>query len=270
MISARALGVYVFLLGNGKSISADLVAKEFKEGRNAVLTALKELRDTGLIKTRRYKMNGRFTTRTELVDRGLIPIETLQKLRKITHPDIEKNRATQTIRGKLIETEGEQNQFIAENYVNAETYILNSKLSHDKRLSEYEEKRANSIKKSNLARNQIPMKDWKPKHVCQEFSNRIWTMHIKPWSLNESNFIKAMGAMRKKCNTDGEIEIRVMDKFFVLTDIGQYSEPEHLWRLFLKRFPYLLPDVRAEVLTRRAIENSMNETDDPFWVKRGL
>jgi hypothetical protein len=258
MISARALGVYVFLLGNSNSISADLVAKEFKEGRNAALTALKELRDIGLIKTRRYKMNGRFTTRTELVDRRLIPIETLQMLRKITHPNIEKNRATQTIRGKLIETEGEQN------------YILNSKLSHDIRLSEYEEKRANSIKKSNLARHQIPMKDWKPKHVCQEFSNRIWTMHIKPWSLNESNFIKAMGAMRKKCNTDGEIEIRVMDKFFVLTDIGQFSEPEHLWRLFLKRFPYLLPDVRAEVLTRRAIENNINEPDDPFWVKRGL
>ena len=53
MISARALGVYVFLLGNSKSISAEVLAKEFKEGRNAMLTALKELRDKGLIKTHR-------------------------------------------------------------------------------------------------------------------------------------------------------------------------------------------------------------------------
>ena len=271
MISARALGVYVFLLGNSKSISAEVLAKEFKEGRNAMLTALKELRDKGLIKTHRYSINGRFATSTEVVNQSLIPKETLEKLRKITSSQTKKINPQKQLRNRgILQSNNEQDKFIAGNHISTADYISNSNAIYDEKLHDYDENRSATVEKQNLIRHKIPTRSWKPKHVCQEFSNRIWTMDIKPWNLNASNFIKAMGAMRKKYNTDGEIEVAVMDAFFVFTDIGKYSEPERLWRLFLKRFPSLLPNARENIIMRRISAEDKNRPEDKFWTDRGL
>ena len=68
----------------------------------------------------------------------------------------------------------------------------------------------------------------------------------------------------------GEIEVAVMNAFFVFTDIGKYSEPERLWRLFLKRFPSLLPNARENIIMRRISAEDKNRPEDKFWTDRGL
>ena len=68
MITARALGVYVYLRETGSPISAERLSKVFPEGRKAFLTALKELRDAGLIETNRQVINGKYVTHSWLTD----------------------------------------------------------------------------------------------------------------------------------------------------------------------------------------------------------
>jgi len=67
-MSLRAFAIYLYLLSTRKTISAESVATEFTEGRRAILTALKELRELGLIKTKRYRNRGKFATITRLVE----------------------------------------------------------------------------------------------------------------------------------------------------------------------------------------------------------
>ena len=66
MITARALGVYVYLKASGAHISSENLSSIFPEGRKAMLTALRELREVGLIATSRQLVNGKFVTQSYL------------------------------------------------------------------------------------------------------------------------------------------------------------------------------------------------------------
>jgi hypothetical protein len=68
VITARALGVYVYLQATGSNISAESLSRTFPEGRKVFLTALKELRDAGLIETKRAVINGKYVTYSQLTD----------------------------------------------------------------------------------------------------------------------------------------------------------------------------------------------------------
>ena len=67
-MSLRAFAIYLYLLGTGTTISAEIISDTFTEGRRATLTALKELRGLGLIKTKRYRIRGRYATVSTLVE----------------------------------------------------------------------------------------------------------------------------------------------------------------------------------------------------------
>lgn len=75
-MSLRAFAIYLYLLSTGKTISAESVAAEFTEGRRAILTALKELRELGLINTKRYRIRGRYATISRLRGSVFPPPET--------------------------------------------------------------------------------------------------------------------------------------------------------------------------------------------------
>jgi hypothetical protein len=71
MISARAYGVLRYLQENPEqTISAGVLAEVFAEGRAAMLTALKELRDVGLVATKKEQINGRWVTFSHLPESG--------------------------------------------------------------------------------------------------------------------------------------------------------------------------------------------------------
>jgi hypothetical protein len=164
---------------------------------------------------------------------------------------------------------GWDNLFSSDNSIDRDEYLRESEKAARKKKDKYEEDKSKVVKKNNLYRSDLPVGQWNPKHVCQEFSNRIWTMHIKPWNVNASDFVKAMGTTRNKYGTNGEIEMKVMDAFFARIDLGKYTDPEHLWRLFLKMFPQLLNDAKVLIEAPKLIQEAA-ETDDKFWLERGL
>ena len=71
MITARALGVYVYLKASGASISAESLSKVFAEGRNSMRLALKELKDYNMISSTKERVGNRIMTVNRLVEPNL-------------------------------------------------------------------------------------------------------------------------------------------------------------------------------------------------------
>jgi hypothetical protein len=257
----------------------------FNEGRKVFLPVLLELRKLGLIVTTREVINGKYVTKSylngspkkelllQLCQHNSQLANTLYSL--ITNciysfansrTEVREKEETRVIG---LDMTGWGGVFKDGSSMDKDEAILESTKASKRKQEEFETNKANVVKKNNLYRSNIPVVDWLPKHVCQEFSNRIWTMHIKPWNVNASQFVKAMGNTRRKYGTNGEVEMKVMDAFFVRIDLGKYSDPEHLWRLFLKMFPQLLHDAKMLIeLPKVNKENS--EVEDRFWAKRGM
>ena len=279
------VGVYLYLVQSGDTISADRLAVVFNEGRKVFLPVLLELRKLGLIVTTREVVNGKYVTKSylngspkrelllQLCQHNSQLANTLYSL--ITNciysfansrTEVREKEETRVIG---LDMTGWGGVFEDSSSMDKDEALLESTKASKRKQEEFETNKANVVKKNNLYRSNIPVVDWLPKHVCQEFSNRIWTMHIKPWNVNASEFVKAMGSTRRKYGTNGEVEMKVMDAFFVRIDLGKYSDPEHLWRLFLKMFPQLLHDAKMLIeLPKVNKENS--EVEDKFWAKRGM
>ena len=289
MISAKAFGVYLYLVGSNSPVSAERLAVVFNDGRRSMLSALKELRSLGLIKTNIQRIGSMMCTVSEVVECSYGSAETALQTQQcqpnsqlannpyslitncINSFAISRTEVREKEETKVLEVVmgGWDNLFSSENSIEKDEYLRDAEKIARKKKEDYEEAKAKKVEKNNLYRSDIPVSQWKPKHVCQEFSNRIWTMHIKPWNVNASQFVKAMGTTRNKYGTNGEIEMKVMDAFFARIDLGKYTDPEHLWRLFLKMFPQLLHDAKMLVEAPKLIQEAA-KTDDKFWLERGL
>ena len=68
MISTRAFAIYLYLLHVEPTISARALSRDFKEGRDAIATALKELRRMGLLETKKVNIQGRIMTISKVVE----------------------------------------------------------------------------------------------------------------------------------------------------------------------------------------------------------
>ena len=68
MISSRASFVYVYFLHIGTTLSANQLSKLVKEGREAMATALKELRHLGLLETKKVHIQGKIKTVSNVVE----------------------------------------------------------------------------------------------------------------------------------------------------------------------------------------------------------
>ena len=76
MISARAFAIYLYLLNVEPTISARAISKNFKEGRDAIAEALRELRRLGLLETKKVSIQGRIMTVSNVVEVHYWPPET--------------------------------------------------------------------------------------------------------------------------------------------------------------------------------------------------
>jgi hypothetical protein len=89
-------------------------------------------------------------------------------------------------------------------------------------------------------------KDWTPSQVSTYFADQmkqIW--HIAAWTTTRSGLNGAIELLREKHGTNGEEEKTLIDKFLstIKHDKG-LDNPDMVWRMFAKRAPGMLPDIR--------------------------
>ena len=122
---------------------------------------------------------------------------------------------------------------------------------------EYQAKKEASVQKRLVSRKEKPPIAWTVSDVAYEFGDRLlkyW--HIKPWVIKQTRFIYALADHRRRYDTNGEMEVKMLDLFFSSMDFQQYSDPEYLARIFLNRFPQLAQQAGGMVRTEDEIQES--------------
>ncbi len=251
MITARALGVYVYLQATGAHISADSLSRTFPEGRKVFLSALKELRDIGLIETKRAVINGKYVTYSQLTDGSpeteLLSQQSQQNSYKsliaysfISKPNSE--RSSREVNVEYFESEDER--------LEAQRKWREKK--HAEKMEVHESRRQEKM----LRRNPANASGWSPTDSAFEFAEQMHSLwHIQPWQVTRSRFRYALADKRKEYNTDGALELQMMALFFSqIKHDTKLNDPEIVWKKFILQFHNLLTEVQRSMVTPEKME----------------
>jgi len=113
-------------------------------------------------------------------------------------------------------------------------------------------------KRKDQHRSKIDPIHWTCKDVAYEFADHmadIWS--IKPFSVTQSRFVQALSVFRKQHDTNGEIELRIIELFFITLKHDKYTDGNHLWRAFLYKAPSLLTQARESIITTEQMETNI-------------
>jgi hypothetical protein len=251
VITARALGVYVYLQATGAHISADSLSRTFPEGRKVFLAALKELRDIGLIETKRAVINGKYVTYSQLTDGSpetellsqqsqLNSYKSLIAYSYISKPNSE--RSSREVNVEYFESEDER--------LEAQRKWREKK--HAEKMEAHESRRQDKM----LRRNPANASGWSPTDSAFEFAEQMHNLwHIQPWQVTRSRFRYALADKRKEYNTDGALELQMMALFFSqIKHDTKLSDPEIVWKKFILQFHNLLTEVQRSMVTPEKME----------------
>lgn len=270
-ISARALGVYLYMVSVDSYKTAEELSEVFKEGRDAMQTALKELRDRGLITTKKFRTSGgKILTGSELVspetaNRTLeIPLLIL----------LNKYKAINNIYNKLKAINGSSKQIYNKKNPSAfadteEDYMkVNFPIggpvddkdyfedqAREKELWDRERQKEFESKKKK-AHDKVRSSGKNVNGCVAEFVSRVNSLWgVKEWTTDTKNFRIAYSQARRTHLTDGDIEFAMMDLFFGSKEyIAQINDPNHMWRRFITMFGPLSIQVKNTMLSADKVE----------------
>ena len=234
--------------------------------RRKSLSVLQELRDANCIKMTRIVGAGTNTKLvmsdvTKLVMSGYRNI-AVQQVSSISNSYTASttNIATNKFFDRVEEEENEVGYDFFESTSSSDDEFLREREKHMvEKKAEYEAARAaKAQKRKDQYRSKIPPASWTCKDVAYELADRmsnIWS--IKPFSITESRFVQALSVFRKQNDTNGEIELKIIELFFQTLQHDKYTDGNHLWRAFLYKAPSLVSQARESIMTKEQIETNI-------------
>jgi len=117
---------------------------------------------------------------------------------------------------------------------------------------------AKAQQRKDLHRSNLEPIHWTCKDVAYEFADRLsdlWS--IKPFSVTQSRFVQALAVFRKQHDTNGAIEMQIINLFFATLKQEKYTDGNHLWRAFLYKAPSLVQTARESTITAEERENNV-------------
>lgn len=270
MISFRALGVLAYISATNCPINVEQLKLGGTEGRDALYTALRELENSGLIHRQRMKFGKQFIYTAFVTKTGFqylhdlrISSEYIQPYKQINHnlliADISTKYTNEVREGYQtvnIEVENMPYEFFGKTSSDDDSVAERVKAQAEKKKA-YEQAKQEKHARKIVKREDLPKSAWSSLDVGYEFADRLhqkW--NIKPWSLRQSRFVPALGELRKRLNTNGEIEFIMLNLFFDSIDFEKYDDAEVLWKMFISRAPSLVEQARKAVSTPEDIEQA--------------
>ena len=115
--------------------------------------------------------------------------------------------------------------------------------------------------KAKYNRANKPVKKWTPQDCAYEFIRRIEELwDISPISLTEGGFIGALAGARVRNDTDGELEVEMMNIFFSSLTDGKYLDGNVIWRMFISRFSALAAQAKTRVHSEDEIQKAKEQS----------
>ena len=266
-ISRQAQDCLAFLYLNPTITINHRTLMEYKSlSRRKSLAVLQELRDANCIKMTRLVGGGTKTkvvmsdvTKMVLSGYSHIAVQLVSSISNSSTASTT-NIATNKF---LDEVEGKEKQVgyeFFEKTSSPDDEVLAERAKHlAQKKTEYAEIReAKAQQRKDLHRSKISPTDWTCKDVAYEFGDRmadIWS--IKPFSITQSRFVQALSVFRKQNDTNGEVELKLIELFFSTLKHDKYTDGNHLWRAFLYKAPSLLTQARESIITVEQMETNI-------------
>ena len=278
-LSLRARAALIYFVNSDMSISADRLAEEVLENRKAIQTALKELRDAGLIVTRKERIPRGVATVSYVTEKGFLEANSWGSKNVLQIQQSEQNSIIQvltnsainikrvTIAGRLgDETMGYDFFEKTSNSEALEREAERVKFEAIKRQEHNDAKMREHELLSNSKDNR-EVKDWTVKDSVIEFASQMsnrW--NVKPWSMAGSRFFEALGSARKKYDTNGVIEREMISLFFTQLKLNKESDGDKLWKLFISRFSELSNQAKLRITSPELMERAKASAEEQ-WKK---
>ncbi len=129
-----------------------------------------------------------------------------------------------------------------------------------KSINDFEIDQNAKVDKRRVHRNGVEVSRWSSKDVAYEFAERMMDMwNIPPFRVTQTRFVMALGAMRKRFETNGAIEVAMIDIFFISIQHDKYKDGNHLWRSFIRIAPSIVEQARIAVTTPEQRETAIVE-----------
>ena len=228
---------------------------------------LQELRDANCLKMTRLVGGGTKTkvvmsesTKSVLSGYRHIAVQLVSNINNIGYTASTTNIATNKF---LDEVEGEEEQvgydFFEKTSSSDDEFIRERDKHMAQKKAEYAEVReAKAQQRKDHHRSKVAPASWTCKDVAYEFADKmadLWT--IKPFSVTQSRFVQALAVFRKQHDTNGEVELKLIELFFSTLKHDKYTDGNHLWRAFLYKAPSLLTQARESIITVEQMETNI-------------
>ena len=280
MVSSRSAYIYLCLLTLRPQISAEGLSKVLPEGERAIGTCLRELREAGLIVTRKEHINGHIMTISHVVEPDSWTAETAVL---IQHTMLYSLLSTNSLYSK------KQTNYLGEPEETYQEYDLKIGASVDDfpasydpedieqarqraREAKFREKEEAAAKKveSWIKRRSIDPAKWSVTDTAFEFANRMHELwHVKPWSVSKSRFRIALAQAQSTHGTNGTIEKIMIDLYFQqIKHDKSIDDPEHVWKRFIQQFAGLKIQAERLMVTPEDIETEKVKSEKSWdWAK---
>lgn len=291
-ISARALGVLCYLAYTGAPATVEHLQTVFNEGRDALRAAARELEAMGFLVRKNTKVGNRYIRESRLTDEAYLYLDAAGFQRD--NSDIPRVSS-------LLSQLSEQNNHILLNNLNSKEstreareeykimmigesmpYEFFEKTSSDVddiakqrqkaiqyKKEQYQKAKNERAAKSITKRDDLPQESWSCSDVAYEFAYRLsdkW--HIPQMEVMRTRFVPALANMRSKFDTDGRVEIIMMDMFFESIDFQKYNDANVLWKMFVKRIPEYVQQAKSRVTTPEQLEEAQVAADKSWdWME---
>lgn len=265
MISARAQGILFELIYQGRSLSSEYLSQHFKEGRDAIRTALSELCEAAYITRTRENINGKIMSITRVTAAGYqhllgpdyqaiveilrrrISRQQIQPSEQLAYTLYNLNLVNQTSGDPTKETEVPYEFF---ERTSSDDELINAKIKKEaaRKEARQQAKQDKRTSPKTIRRHQVPKENWSSVDTGFEFAYRLekhW--NIDPFTLRTSILVPAIAKMRARLDTDGEIECKMMDYFFSKLEMEKFKDGEMLARMFIKQADELYENATASL-----------------------
>lgn len=276
-LSLRARAILTYFVNSDMTISATRLSEEVAEGRDAIRTALKELRDAGLLLTRKERVNNEVKTVSYVTEKGFLEASSWGLKSRSQIQQSEQNSPIQVLANSALIINKTSIERL-EGKVGYEFFESTSSSEADERQSQrlkaiaerkeaYQQQKAEKHSKDAVDRELTTPEGWNINQSINEFVSQmsgIWG--IPPWKLAGSRFFMAMAKARQTYDTNGAIEQEMMRIFFGALKVNKETNGDMLWKMFVKRFPELAIQAKARLNSSEDLETAMVQAEEQ-WKK---
>ena len=280
MVSFRSVGIYMYLLTTRPQISAESLSKVCSEGEKAIGSCLRELRNAGLIVTKKEHINGHIMTISHVVEPDSWTAETAVL---IQHTPLYSLLSTNSLYSKK-QTEyiGGPDETYQEYDLKIGASVDDFPASYDPEDIEKARQRAREAKyrekeEAKEQKNAVRMQkrsgdpaNWSITDTAFEFANRMHELwHVKPWAVTTSRFRIALAKAQSEHGTNGTLEKIMIDLYFQqIKHDKSIDDPEHIWKRFIQQFAGLKIQAERLMVTPEDIETEKVKSEKSWdWAK---